>query len=309
LWTFGEVDPATYERSTSDKLFKIIALERDTEEQITITASEYITNVYIDSDTLIAYDPVRFVNTASPLVPPPAPTLFLFSRPVRHIDGSFTFDIEVSATTDNTGYPLSMDTQFEHAAPEKSQIIDILTNDITIQDYITVGTLFNNDYLAIFGGQILNTAASKASSISMWVKLTAGSKEQVLFAVGNGVAEDTLRCNVRPDDTVQITGRNEAGAIILDMESANTLTVGTWTHIGMSWDLDTPGTGRLTLEGNNTKVENIYTDDSVNWPGGALSIGADWLGIDKYDGCFSEVWMDDANYIDFNINFGIFYVL
>jgi len=124
LWTLGEIDPSNYLSNLGDKLFKVTNLERDEDEKITIAASEYISNVYIDSDELINYIPVKYEDIISPLVRPPTPILSLNSQPRRKEDGSIGYDIHITATTDSTNYPILMETELEYASASEFREID-----------------------------------------------------------------------------------------------------------------------------------------------------------------------------------------
>tara|TARA_R110001599_G_scaffold85689_1_gene229819 strand:- start:401 stop:1522 length:1122 start_codon:yes stop_codon:yes gene_type:complete len=116
-WNLGEINPNNFYRDTTDKLFKVSTISRDEEERITVTASEYIANVFIDSDTAINYTPVRYVDTFSPLVPPPTPDFNLIAQPHNLPDGTIVTDIEVSDATNVSGYPIAIKTVYEYATP------------------------------------------------------------------------------------------------------------------------------------------------------------------------------------------------
>lgn len=124
LWTLGEIDPSNYLSSTSDKLFKVTALDIDNEELVTIEASEYVSNVYTDSDSLINYTPVIYKDTISPLIAPPTPNLSVRPIPTRKPDGTISYDLVVDAYTDTTGYPLKISTEYEYLKPTYSTIIE-----------------------------------------------------------------------------------------------------------------------------------------------------------------------------------------
>jgi len=124
IWTLGEVNPSNYYSGQNDKLFKITGMERDKDEQITIFASEYVSNVYTDSDTLINYIPVKYEELFSPMIPPPPPMLNLVARPTRQYDGSVQVDLEVNASTDLSGYPIAISTDFEIARPLNRMTIE-----------------------------------------------------------------------------------------------------------------------------------------------------------------------------------------
>lgn len=123
IWSLGEVDPSNYYTNTNDKLFKIVNVERDTDELVTITATEYVSNVYTNSDSIINYVPVKYTDTANPLVPPPAPVLNIIPRPIKQLDGSVQYDLEIYTATDTTGYPISITTEIQLAKP--SEILTI----------------------------------------------------------------------------------------------------------------------------------------------------------------------------------------
>ena len=62
LWSLGEWNtqyesPNIYQAQT-DKLFKITSIGREPEtEEVSVSAIEYVSNVYVDSDTFIDYTP------------------------------------------------------------------------------------------------------------------------------------------------------------------------------------------------------------------------------------------------------------
>ena len=69
LWSFGEIaNSGDFYTNKAGKLFKISAIETQSkEEEVTISATEYISNVYIDSDTFIDYTPTAYTDIVSPL--------------------------------------------------------------------------------------------------------------------------------------------------------------------------------------------------------------------------------------------------
>ena len=123
LWTLGEVDPVNIFTSQSDKLFKITQVSRTDDHDIQISGVEYISNVYVDSETQIDYTPVQYEDISSSLIPPPAPVLTLNSRSVRNTDGSISYVLDINSSTDTTGYPVSISTLFEIAYP--TELADI----------------------------------------------------------------------------------------------------------------------------------------------------------------------------------------
>lgn len=118
IWNYGEVNPSDFYGSTTDKLFKVTQVKRDSTEVVKIDAVEYISNVYIDSETSIAYMPVQYKSTFSPLKPPVAPNIDLDLIVRKNADGSVRYDLDVSDATNMTDYPIEVNTEFEMAKPD-----------------------------------------------------------------------------------------------------------------------------------------------------------------------------------------------
>lgn len=129
IWSLGEVNPDSYGTSLSDKLFKITGIERDTEETISIVASEYISNVYTDSDSLINYRPVIYPSPLSHAYELPPPTIFATGSPIRQNDGLIKYDISIDLST--LDYPYRYTTYLYISSPEDTQIVeDTLFNGV-----------------------------------------------------------------------------------------------------------------------------------------------------------------------------------
>ena len=155
LWTFGETNPNNFYANENDRLFKITSLKRSEEEQITVEGVEYISNVYVDSDSLIAHTPVRYDDTVSSLTPPPVPELTLSSRPRRLSDGSVVHDLLVDTFTDTTGYPLYMSTELQIARPDSNFIPYLSSNANSNPLYLTASNTqpLANGELSILSGK------------------------------------------------------------------------------------------------------------------------------------------------------------
>lgn len=129
VWSLGEVNPNSYGNSLSDKLFKVTSIERDSEETISIIASEYISNVYSDSDSLINYRPVIYPSPLSHAYELPPPTIFAAGNPIRQNDGLIKYDINIDLST--LDYPYRYTTYLYVSSPEDTQIVeDILFNGV-----------------------------------------------------------------------------------------------------------------------------------------------------------------------------------
>ncbi len=155
LWTFGEVNPDNFYTSLSDRLFKITNLERDDKDEfLSIEASEYISNVYIDSDKIINYVPSKNEDTFSPLIPPPAPNIELTPRLIRRSDGSVETCLFIDIDTKD--YPLLLSVDIQLGSTEKStDIIPIIEIETFGWDVAFAGnSIANVSSNTVFGSAI-----------------------------------------------------------------------------------------------------------------------------------------------------------
>lgn len=113
LWTIGEVDPNNIFTSQGDKLFKLTQIARTEEHEIQLSGIEYISNVYVDSETQISYTPIQYKDLSSSLTSPPTPNLLVAPRYIRNTDGSVSNILDINSSTDTTGYPIDIKTLFE----------------------------------------------------------------------------------------------------------------------------------------------------------------------------------------------------
>ena len=129
IWMVGEIiNPGVPTSTTADvytnkagKLFKVTGIERTDEHEIGIEAIEYISNVYVDSDTFIDYTPTAYTDILSPFTPPPAPQFKLQPIPRRTADGSVLIDVHVDVFTERQDYPLQLHTDFFTSFPAVTQ--------------------------------------------------------------------------------------------------------------------------------------------------------------------------------------------
>jgi hypothetical protein len=57
-------------------------------------------------------------DLSSILVAPPTPSLSLTPRTTRNSDGSITYAVDINSSTDTTGYPIQIQTNFDIAYPD-----------------------------------------------------------------------------------------------------------------------------------------------------------------------------------------------
>ena len=119
LWTFGEIEAeGDIYRAKSDKLFKVTNLDRELQEnKIKISATEYISNVYVDSDKFIDYRPTAYTDIQSSLSVPPVPNFSLAKSARRTLDGSVVVDGVLKTSTDQDGFGLTYITEYEMSKP------------------------------------------------------------------------------------------------------------------------------------------------------------------------------------------------
>lgn len=125
LWSLGEfANPGNYFSNQTDRLFKVTNIERDTKEQtVVVSGLEYISNVYVDSDTFINYEPTSYVDVLSPFAAPPAPDFNMSAVPRSLPDGSVVVDGVITNYTDKLNYDQKFDTEYYVSYPEHELLI------------------------------------------------------------------------------------------------------------------------------------------------------------------------------------------
>lgn len=125
LWSLGEIEnPANFYTNKAGKLFKITSLSREPQdEEVIITGIEYISNVYVDSDTFIDYTPTAYTDIISPLTVPPPPQVSFRPVPRRTLDGSVVVDGIIEETTESLGFNQDFSTEFFLSTPESDTLI------------------------------------------------------------------------------------------------------------------------------------------------------------------------------------------
>jgi hypothetical protein len=122
LWSLGEwVSPGDLSTNKAGKLFTVAEIERETEtEEISIVAKEYVSNVYVDSDTFIDYTPTAYTDIDSAFSAPPPPVFSFRASPRRLQDGSVVVDGIIDNKTERTGYSQNFSTEYFLATPAGS---------------------------------------------------------------------------------------------------------------------------------------------------------------------------------------------
>jgi len=136
LWSIGEfTNINNYYTSKSGKLFKVTSITRNSkEESVKVTGIEYISNIYVDSDTFINYEPTAYTDIPSPLLPPPAPLIDFYAKYTRRLDGTVAVDGIINNYTDTLGIGQNFETEYYLANPLSSTLISnaYTTNAFTV---------------------------------------------------------------------------------------------------------------------------------------------------------------------------------
>lgn len=272
LWALGEVNPDNHYTATSDKLFKVTKIARDTDEEVTVTGVEYVSNVYTDSDTIINYTPTAYVDTFSQLVAPPEPILQIDSYPVRSSDGSVSVNLQVDSYTDTTGYPSAFQTNYELAKPDdyyyvtSSQVVD---SGLQITSTSNIDDVVPNTAISIIGK---NGFTSRLGVIPLLcnayvgVDEVGGVSQNIEFQVPslNSVFDDNFFKHVLATNDSSFNGlKGDDYASIPVKEKSNTS--GLLNFVGYRSDLTKFSSNIVSydLNTNTLKINNSLANDGT----------------------------------------------
>ena len=102
-WSLGETDKVYKE-------YRVSSIKKDSEKpEFSITAEEYVSNVYTDSEQFIDITPTSYVRRTSRLLPPPAPKISIEAKE-REEDSDIFLDLVLDETTDTKFYPVEFTT-------------------------------------------------------------------------------------------------------------------------------------------------------------------------------------------------------
>jgi hypothetical protein len=126
IWALGEIDPSNIFVQKADKFFKVDELSIITQGKVSITATEY------DSDLLSRIDnsAVSATTTSSTklnYVTPPPPVLSLRAVPAKSRTGVITYKATIGATVDSANYNVPVSTVINYGAIPN--VIDVLSQE------------------------------------------------------------------------------------------------------------------------------------------------------------------------------------
>jgi len=164
LWSLGEWEnPGNYYTNKAGKLFTVAELERENDGEVNIIAKEYVSNVYVDSDTFIDYTPTAYIDIESPFSAPPPPVFTFQKQTRRRPDGSVVFDGFIDNKTDRLGYIQDYRTEYYIATPESSTLINnsfvspltlTVDNATALSEGATQSTITGKSGFSSFVGEI-----------------------------------------------------------------------------------------------------------------------------------------------------------
>jgi len=275
LWTFGEIEAeGDIYRAKSDKLFKVTNLDRELQEnKIKISATEYISNVYVDSDKFIDYRPTAYTDIQSSLSVPPVPNFSFAKSARRTLDGSVVVDGVLKTSTDQDGFGLTYITEYEMSNPLgeslvananlsgiSGQVVHIEQANVFVGDINPVTLAGKSGFSSPIGEvKLLCTAVNVVDTSG---GTSDGNIEFTLEGFGQ-VFDENFQCSILDANdnavfgalkgtdhiTIPINEKDQQQGLLNFVGFAGTLT-----------DLSQPITG-FTLATDKLKIENKRTSD------------------------------------------------
>lgn len=170
------------------------------------------------------------------------------------------------------------------------------TGTIPLMNYGGMNFDGSTDYLD--GNALTGIADGKKGSLFIVVRLGAASATEVIFE-STGAAFRLQRTSA---GRFQILGENSAGTTILSFRAASDAvgaSAGTYA-IMASWDLATPGSGRMYVNDVSSYSETTYADDMIDYTVAEYSVGATVTGSSKVTGDIYSLWFDATTNLEFN---------
>ena len=274
LWTFGEIEAeGDIYRAKSDKLFKVTNLDRELQDnKIKISATEYISNVYVDSDKFIDYKPTAYTDIQSSLSVPPVPN-FSFSKSARRtLDGSVVVDGVLKTSTDQDGFGLTYITEYEMSKPlgeslvananlsgVSGQVVHIEQANVFVGDINPVTLAGKSGFSSPVGeARLLCTAVNVVDTAG---GTSDGNIEFTLEGFGQ-VFDENFQCSILDANDAAVFGALKGTDHITIPINEKSQQQGLLNFVGFAGtitDLSQPITG-FTLATDKIKIENKRTE-------------------------------------------------
>lgn len=159
------------------------------------------------------------------------------------------------------------------------------------------------EYLRVSSATPTGLDDGKAGTVSFWVKFTGPAltlQRICSFSFG-----DVLRLNIArsaTNDAIVVQGYNSAGTNILLLRGSTGIVAASgWTQVTACWDLATPGSARIYINGvaDTLSISTPFTDDFLDYVtpgatritlGGGFSASPENLLV----GGLAQFWFDDS---------------
>jgi hypothetical protein len=275
LWTFGEIEAeGDIYRAKSDKLFKVTNLDRELQEnKIKISATEYISNVYVDSDKFIDYRPTAYTDIQSSLSVPPVPNFSFAKSARRTLDGSVVVDGVLKTSTDQDGFGLTYITEYEMSKPLgeslvananlsgiSGQVVHIEQANVFVGDINPVTLAGKSGFSSPIGEvKLLCTAVNVVDTSG---GTSDGNIEFTLEGFGQ-VFDENFQCSILDANDAAVFGALKGTDHITIPINEKSQQQGLLNFVGFAGtitDLSQPITG-FTLATDKIKIENKRTED------------------------------------------------
>lgn len=155
-----------------------------------------------------------------------------------------------------------------------------------------------NDYLTR-GADLGGNVNGKQGIISFWIRLDGG--DGVAISIIQATS-GRIQCARQADNTIQFLAQNTAPATILAISTVNAYVSGSgFHHVLASWDMAVAGSGSIYVDDVKDYAETTFTDDTIDYTQANHSVGASVAGVDKINACLADVYVNYAEYLDFDI--------
>ena len=145
----------------------------------------------------------------------------------------------------------------------------------------------------------LGLTDTKVGILSGWMQVSnvgpsgnrfySNSSSRVVFSITSG-------------GVLQVLAQNSGASTILNITTATTkVSDGKMHHFAAMWDLATPGSGGIFIDGVSDYVETTFTDDSIDYTGDDYAIGRNNSSTRGPRGFLGELYINTDEYIDLSI--------
>ena len=243
--------------SKSGKLFKVLELSRDTErEAISVRAEEYISDIYMDSDTFIDVSPAQPRKIQSTMLPPPAPIITTTSTEVKNADGSVGLNIKVDESTNRKYYFEDFGTDFYYSVSSNTQVVSNIVKANT-SSYIldTMGNTKSENRSTITGKNGFRAQVGKIPLLCTRIVKETYSNNSLgklrLTIAGLSVISANSKTRPKVGDTITLP-------IYDKVSTANFLLNNRAPTANITATILEVTTNSITIENNNTNNITLY---------------------------------------------------